>query len=114
MKADTEWRWVADCLKQKAVGNTDLEAYLRARKVAEEMIPVIVTQTLKAQEARKTAKNRMREGSVIAGLGLGGVAYATIAEKDGTVWLVWSAVGLGILANGWWKRKKLKQLLLTD
>lgn len=104
-----ELQLIADCLKQKITGSIALEAYLRSRKVAEQMIPGIIAQTLKIEQARRTAKNRMQEGGVITTLGLGGVTYATIAEKDGTVWLIWSVVGLSILANGWWKRKKIKQ-----
>jgi hypothetical protein len=108
MKTD-ELQLIADCLKQKAADRSNLEAYLRSRKVAEQMIPGIIAQTLKVEQARRTAKSRMQEGGVIATLGLGGVTYATIAEKNGTVWLIWSVVGLGILANGWWKKKKIKQ-----
>lgn len=100
---------IADCLKQKALDDASLEDYLRKRNVSEQMIPAIVAQTLKVGQARKTAKSRMTEGGVITGIGIGGVTYATIAEKDGTVWLIWSMVGLSILANGWWKRKKLRQ-----
>lgn len=75
MKADTgtEWQLVADCLKQKAAGDTDLEAYLRSRKVTEQMIPGIVAKALSVRQARKTAKSRMQEGGVITGLGLGGI-----------------------------------------
>lgn len=102
--------FVIDCLKQKdASGKVNLEDYLRNRDVADELIPAILTETIRIEQCRKSAKNRLQEGGVIATIGLGGIAYTTANEKDGTAWLVWSMVGLGILANGLWKRKKIKQ-----
>jgi len=104
-------QFVIDCLKQKlSSGNeTDLDAYLRGRGVTEQYIPEIVAETMRIENARRTAKSRIQEGGVITTIGLGGIAYATANEKDGTAWLLWSMVGLGILANGLWKRKKTKQ-----
>jgi hypothetical protein len=102
---------VIDCLKQKIVSgkNFNPENYLRERGVEEQSIPLILADMLKIETSRRTAKSRIQEGGVIAVIGLGGVAYATANEKDGTAWLLWSVVGLGILANGLWKRKKIKQ-----
>lgn len=101
---------IADCLKQLAISpGIDLQAYLRSRKVTEPAIPAIIAQVLQIAEAQKTAKTRMQEGGVVTAIGLGGMAYAAANEKDSSAWLIWSVVGLGILANGWWKRKQLKQ-----
>ncbi|WP_118950421.1 hypothetical protein [Taibaiella helva] len=101
---------ILDCLKQKSTApGVDLQAYLRCRKVSEQKIPEIVTETLRIAEARRAAKTRMQEGGVVTTIGLGGITYAATTGRDGTVWLLWSVVGLGILANGWWKRRKTKK-----
>lgn len=105
-----EDRLIADCLRYLAgVRNGNLALYLEERGVAAAAIPAITARAQKVAQAGRAAKTRMQEGGVITTLGLGGVAYATASEKDGTVWLLWSMVGLGIWANGWWKRKKIKQ-----
>ncbi|WP_162903319.1 hypothetical protein [Taibaiella koreensis] len=105
-----ERQLILDCLKQRGdVPDADLQAYLRGRKVSEQRIPAIVDKTLKVAEARRLAKTRMQEGGVVTTIGLGGVAYAATTGRDGTAWLLWSMVGLGILASGWWKRKRSKQ-----
>lgn len=105
-----ELQLIADCLKQQALSpGIDLQAYLQSRKVAEQTIPSILAQVSEITEAQKTAKARMQEGGVVTAIGLGGMAYAAANEKDSSAWLIWSVVGLGILANGWWKRKQLKQ-----
>lgn len=102
---------IIDCLKQKIVSGVDFnpENYLREKGVEEQSIPLILADLLKIENGRRTAKSRIQEGGVITTIGLGGIAYATANEKDGTAWLLWSVVGLGILANGLWKRKKIKQ-----
>lgn len=103
--------FVIDCLKQKlALGNnTDLEAFLKGKGVSDQLIPVILEKTIKVEQCRKVAKNRMLEGGVITTIGLGVIAYETVNERNSMVWLLWSIAGLGILANGLWKRKKIKQ-----
>ncbi len=103
--------FVIDCLKQKLVSgnNMNVEEYLRSRGVKDQLIPQILAEMMRIEQNRRTAKSRIQEGGVITTIGLGGIAYATANEKDGTAWLLWSVVGLGILANGLWKRKKIKQ-----
>lgn len=103
--------FVIDCLKQKlAFGNdTDLEKFLKNKGVRDQLIPVILAQTIKVEQCRRVAKSRMLEGGVITTIGLGGIAYEAVNERNGVVWLLWSMAGLGILANGLWKRKKIKQ-----
>lgn len=103
--------FVIDCLKQKlALGkNIDLEGFLKSKGVADQLIPVILAEIIKVEQSRKAAKSRMLEGGVITTIGLGGIAYETVNERNSIVWLLWSIAGLGILANGLWKRKKIKQ-----
>lgn len=103
--------FVIDCLKQKlALGSkVDLEGFLKNKGVADQLIPVILAETIKIEQGRKAAKSRMLEGGVITTIGLGGIAYEAVNERNGIVWLLWSMAGLGILANGLWKRKKIKQ-----
>ena len=101
--------FVIDCLKQKTIAaDIDLEAYLKNKGVSELLIPIILRETLKIEQSRRAARSRLQEGGVITSIGLGGIAYATANQKDGTAWLIWSMVGLGILANGLWKRKRTK------
>jgi hypothetical protein len=103
--------FVIDCLKQKlALGkNIDLEGFLKSKGVSDQLIPVILAETIKVEQSRKAARNRMLEGGVITTIGLGGIAYETVNERNSMVWLLWSIAGLGILASGLWKRKKIKQ-----
>lgn len=103
--------FVIDCLKQKnAFGNkVDLEEFLRKKGVADLLIPLILAETIKIEQSRKAAKSRVLEGGVITTIGLGGIAYEAVNERNGVVWVLWSIAGLGILANGLWKRKKIKQ-----
>lgn len=103
--------FVIDCLKQKiALGSkVDLEEFLRNKGVTDQLIPDILAETLKIEQSRKAAKSRMQEGGVITTIGLGGIAYEAVNERNGIVWILWSIAGLGILANGLWKRKKIKQ-----
>ena len=103
--------FVIECLKQKmAFGkDIDLEGFLRNKGVADQLIPVILAETIKVEQCRKAAKSRMLEGGVITTIGLGGIAYETVSERNSMVWVLWSIVGLGILANGLRKRKKIKQ-----
>lgn len=103
--------FVIECLKQKlALGNNiNLEEFLKGKGVTNQLIPVILAETTKIEQGRKVAKSRILEGGVITTIGLGGVAYEAVKERSGAVWLLWSMVGLGILANGLWKRKKIKQ-----
>jgi hypothetical protein len=102
---------VIECLKQKlAFGkNIDLEGFLRNKGVADQLIPAILAETIKVEQSRKAAKSRILEGGVITTIGLGGIAYDTVNERNGITWILWSIAGLGILANGLWKRKKIKQ-----
>jgi hypothetical protein len=103
--------FVMECLKQKLTlgNNTNLEEFLRNKGVADQLIPGILAKTIKIEQSRKVAKSRILEGGVITTIGLGGMAYETVKERNGVAWLLWSMVGLGILANGLWKRKKIKQ-----
>lgn len=103
--------FVIDCLKQKlALGNkVNLEEFLRNKGVTDQLIPAILAEIIKIEQCRKAAKSRMLEGGVITTIGLGGIAYEAVNERNGIVWLLWSMAGLSILANGLWKRKKIKQ-----
>lgn len=105
-----EQKLIIDCLRFKLTApKGDIDLYLRGKGVAESAIPGIIALADRVEQERRTARSRMQEGRVVTALGVGGVVYASVAEKDGAVWLFWSMVGLGILANGWWKKKKIKQ-----
>jgi|GEM_PF-1863782 len=99
---------LAECLAQKA-GGADPEAYLRSIGMEEQQIPALLAGMLEIDRSRKAARSRMKEGGAVAAIGLGGWIYTMMTEKDSLVWILWSAAGAGIWANGWWKRKKIKR-----
>ena len=102
-------KFTSYCLKQKLFIRDDVERYLQLEKLPDELLP---TYLLKAEEIIKSQRlvnRRIQEGVFISSVGLLGIAYSYTKKVDGTVWVIWSVLGLGVLTLGLFKKRRNKK-----
>jgi len=100
---------VLACLKQKLRSSEALEQFLRGEGIEESLIPEIIRKATTIDCRRKSAKRKIYEGIFISGIGCLGITHSYNKKVDGAVWVIWSAIGLGILAIGLAKKQKINK-----
>lgn len=103
-------KFMAYCLKQKTFDIEAIQTYLKKEGVADSSLADYLLKAETVIKERRKIKRNIYEGIFITSVGLLGISYAYSKKVDGTVWVLWSALGLGVLTLGLVKKRKSRKL----